>query len=932
MGSFTTIQSPGFGNTPRGRFSVLLLAAGYELGKIFSLADDAWKKVMQLHPFQSEETFNADFARKRFCAYTDLDPLDIDFTFDGKRLVVPEAQEGRVLERIDTSTVPLNFTDRTKPKEWAARIVWDPEGRFGDWGSLIVVLVKGDTEGELYQLSPAPGFPIPFVAVVVTGDHWHKVIARAIAQVWGYLGDEYEESGDGYLKSGSSRLDRRRPNVLLVDDSQRSELESGKKLLSVITAPPTGWHVSKKDVLAFHSHPNNGASPDETVRKPSDKIQLVEGAAGFRLNAFRSDFDCLMRRKPYSTGLPIQDKDAAFCRVCREVLDGLIVSNRDRSLETKRILLDSQRPRPDTVYWKTIDTVKNVTSGYNRELENVGATAVKWGYKLRVDDSAGLTITDVTLSGLEGSIYAAKTSLFESIGFRDLDVKMKGDSRRTLSIADSFANKKTPPVLETFSDAHDKGYLRGYRLSLTWEIPDRWDIEAVMSIVFKDVANDFDPGGAVYAVKCYPQLSMRYRRPPAKKKKQTNTSKFPKVEELCGTIEVVASNVIPTDHDAGHDFHHMPTGAQSVALFTDSNASGRDSKWDWDRLDLAELGADFTHFLEDVSFGVIPGAPALPEYGLWSADWESGRLLAGVGWGKMTSPGSLVGAIARRANMFFDQPGLPHWSWLFDYVDPEVTGRRDLIAVYDSKSAQGKASRVKEWEWPVPSDQQNLASHASTLRNYKMTVEKLPRQGAFDNVHINPDMGTDTRSNKIVAAPFCGDLCLHLHWRWGEVTLVGSPWRKNFLGWGDGHLDRGAHTLAGAPLIPPNQKLWIKLDKQTGKTSIRYDVTAHDPDFDAYQVFMEQGIGVAFNYLGLSPDLVTLLAIGVGEWGPTSVEDKPKELRKLQKEDPAKYNEKVRAIFHKFYPRIRFYSEPDVKADVQQVPESSGESTDLEDL
>ena len=319
-----------------------------------------------------------------------------------------------------------------------------------------------------------------------------------------------------------------------------------------------------------------------------------------------------------------------------------------------------------------------------------------------------------------------------------------------------------------------------------------------MSIVFRDVFNDFDPGGAVNALKCYPQLSLRYRRPATPGK-----GKLARVEYLKGAIELVPNNVIPTSMAStlpGH-WMHMATGKQSVSLFTDSNSSGWDSEWDWNKRSGTEFAGGILDDLQNI-FGSGPGHPPLPDLGLWTADWKSGRLLQGVDLGSITSPATLAPPTARRLSLFKGQPGLPHWSWLFDYVHTEVSGTRTLIGCYSSKDTaaggkQASAARETPSECPLAADVQYLPGSSNAKGPFTRTISKRPRQGYFDNVHIHPDMGQDTQGRAIISAPFCGDLCCHLHWRWGLVSLVGSQTAHNFMGWGNGRLDQGAHTAKG---------------------------------------------------------------------------------------------------------------------------------------
>ncbi len=932
MPSLIAIQPTGEDETPATKFNVLFLVAGVDSSKTLQIATSAWNQALTVAPLLQRRPLPPSRA---FAVYCDVAPIAIDFQFDGKRLVVPDAQKNAVLDRINAQTVRLNLLARAGPRTWPARRVWDPPGRLGpDGGSLIVVLAPGTAQGELYQLTASPDFPMPFVAVTMFGDQWHKVIVRAIAQAMAYLDDEYEMPGADFQTATTDLSDRAHTNVLLLSDSDRALLLNGTfKFHDVIKLNggyARGWLVDRNTVLPLVQHPTAGATPDETVRKAVGGIQLVEGGAGYRLRAIRCDFDCLMRRKPYSTQLPIQDKDAQFCRVCNNILS-LAVTRKLPSFdwEKQRILLDSQRPLTDVIYWKRVVKSAPRRGTVTPELRT-GPRGANWDFKWAVDDTLGFKVTDLKLHDLPGVIYGPAMNIFAQLGFKNLFVKFAGEDAHALPFVDAFNNTKTPATLEVLDQADNPKYLAGFRLGLTWAIPGRWDVEAVLSFVIRDINNDFDPGGAVNALKCYPQLSMRYKRPATPTK-----AKLPRVEHLVGTIELIPNNVIPTSLGPSIPGHlkHMANGDQSVALFTDSNASPWDSTFDWTKHGVAEFLND--NVLRSIVNLLGGSRPASPEFGVWTAQWLSGRLLSTVDWGTILVADSVVGATARRAHLFFDKPTLPHWSWLFDYVHAEVTGTRPLVGCYSVKDTvnggPANAFRMAERDWPVQIDQRPIIAGGPLLkRRYTRLVEKRPRQGGFDNVHIHPNMGTDDTGTPIVPAPFCGDLCLHVHWRWGVVALRGAVDRELFAGWGSGRMDRGAHSHDAAPLIPPNQHLEVGLVKQTGQTLMQYVVRADDPDFNAFQVFLEQGVGIAFDYGGLDPMLLTQLSAALHEVAPGDVVTDTRDLVAKKRQNPRAYDELARLRFHAFYPKIRFFHDRDVDDGVQQSPNQGGADTNLE--
>ena len=933
-----TIQSPGVDQTPASRFSVLFLVAGIDVTKISAIpiAKNAWDQVQTVAPLLQKRPLPPSTAFAVFC---DAAPIGITFQQQGKQLVVPDAQKSAILDRINQQTLRLFESTQAVPPVWPARRVWDPVAQLGEeGGSLVVVLNPSLVEGEFYQLTSTPDCPMPFVAVNMFGANWHKVIVRAIAQTMAFLDDEYELPGDENRGATVDISDRARTNVILVTDTDRTALLNGtSKFHDVVKLTGNfarGWLVGKDTVLPFVKHPSDGAAPDTTLRKATGGIRLVEGGAGYRLRAFRCDVDCLMRRKPYSTELPIQDPDAEFCRVCNNIMS-LAVTRKLPSFdwEKQRVLLDSQRPVTDMVSWKNVAKSSPARGAVTPELL-VGPRGAVWDFKWSLDDTLGFKVTDLKLHDLPGVIYAPTMNIFAQLGFRNLLVKFAGETGRALPFPEAFGNTKTPPVFEILSQPDNPKYIAGFRLSLTWAIPNRWDVEAVLSFVVRDINNDFDPGGAVNALKCYPQLSMRYKRPAVATK-----AKLPKVEFLQGTIEMTPNNVIPTSLESiipGH-LHHMANGDQSVALFTDSNASFWDSEFDWTKHSLVGIAND--NLLRPIANLFGANRPGTPPFGIWTAEWQSGRMLSTVDWGSILEPDSIVGATARRAHLFFDKPTLPHWSWLFDYVQAEVTGTRRLVGTYSTKdTVNGKSAatiRTVDRVWPAIADQKTFSREVNQPpkaleRPYTRKIEKRPRQGGFDNVHIHPNMGIDDSGRQIVPAPFCGDLCLHVHWRWGLVALRGAIDRELFTGWGSGRMDRGAHTTDGAPLIPPNQHLEVNLEKQTAQTVMQYEVRADNPDFNAFQVFLEQGVGIAFDYGGLDGALLTQLSAALQEVGPGDLVNDANNNVAKKKNDPRAYDEIARLRFHAFYPKIRFFHDLDVNDNVQQSPNQDGTVSNVE--
>jgi hypothetical protein len=159
-------------------------------------------------------------------------------------------------------------------------------------------------------------------------------------------------------------------------------------------------------------------------------------------------------------------------------------------------------------------------------------------------------------------------------------------------------------------------------------------------------------------------------------------------------------------------------------------------------------------------------------------------------------------------------PPLPFWSNMFAYmlVDPyRVPGPKKIHVVRTDRPQ----ARVSD---------RGLVHRETVLGDAQDLIEKQPYQGEFDNVHIAPRLklmnvdavkvesilDTELRYpisdrakwhfDEIAMAPFCAHDCLHMHWRWPRNA--DSKW---VLGWGSS----GPYQVAGAPMVPIGQDVWL---------------------------------------------------------------------------------------------------------------------------
>lgn len=127
-------------------------------------------------------------------------------------------------------------------------------------------------------------------------------------------------------------------------------------------------------------------------------------------------------------------------------------------------------------------------------------------------------------------------------------------------------------------------------------------------------------------------------------------------------------------------------------------------------------------------------------------------------------------------------------------------------------------------------------------------VEKVPRQGMFDNVHLAPRMrwrafkktftgGEEVVFDHITMLNMCLHDCCHMHVRWPEF-FTNHAEQKMTWGWHAGK----PFAKAGAPAVPENQTVFCSFPN---KHSLVYRAVAHNPKEGELQVFCHHGLAYA---------------------------------------------------------------------------------------
>jgi hypothetical protein len=805
---------------------------------------------------------------------------------------------------------------------------WSMNGRTPS-GGLLVLLLGGVPNATMptadgFRAGGADDLP-PMVLVQLGAEApggllWTNAVRRAAAQMRFGLFDEHEYPGPEYTRP-SAEMTGEFNNVLFLTETQRTRLQSAPPPTwgELVGATVRNWPLSKGQTLTFtpHAGPDTdlstaGALATPLILTPFEVIALHEGAAGFRTYAVRGAADCLMRRMPGSSALPVQ-APVGFCPVCRHLMDYALDEGEERAL-LRPVLFAAQRTQFDKLNWPAAPT--RLTGAAARgfgfsEAPATGATP-RWSAEVKVnaatagDEPAGLVFNTVNLTHRDDDPFVNSPRVFARLAFENLAYRIEGDANPTpLDVGAALnATGELEPELLIQRDAGDFVAQLGYRLTLRWELPSGWRIEATQSCVLMRRNNNIDPGQAVFGCKVYPQVALRAVRRP------DYTGELPKIASLDATVLWRMNNVVSVaDEQAMMDAGMQGTGmtdAVDASLFTDGND--------------VHGGADYELEVDLVPLVLPLIARRLPS--TTTLRYKSLRRIAGVqkfGSTPMAAFASLVWWQHKGdAEHFGRLPILPFWSWLFDYTQPRCTPKAgdnlDFTGVYaiDESTPGGRSARDRAdvaIAWPPRNAFADLNAQPQ-LPQPVLHHRRFARQGVWDNVHVTAPMGIDERGREIVSAPVCADKCFHLHWRWGVdgvrivPMFVKAPERH--YGWSiRGPIRSNAEI--GLPLIPPNQHLEVTLARRSpGELDIRYAVSARAPQERHWQVLCEQGGGFAYSYQGLDNGAFLMLCNTVREGLHGGV-------------SPAAR----RAAFPKIYARLRWfdpYLDGAVDPTTQQIP------------
>jgi hypothetical protein len=846
---------------PSSVFNILVMGQGFSSGEIADSAGRAWKEIRRI----AFGNVGRSYSQRLSVFYDDNTSLNLGLTRSSTgALAIPSASSAALTNRIQQLTVKDQHG-----VTWPGATVWPAVGVAGTIGGLVLLLVKKSStipSGELYQLIPTATNPLAVAGVVVDGTtFWGNVLARAVAQKMAALYDEYSLDGNDF-NSPPLQTVIDGPNIATVTPDEITSLQplenqNPPSKDALIAALPIQWadrwNVDAGDVTKVvlrHNSVTNDIFPAGTVN--NRQLVVVEGGGGFRHNVIRGSFDCLMRRIPLdaiasvSPGLLVQEQ-VSLCLICTNTITALM--NRGFNFMARLpTTLKTQRREFQRVTWNSV-TSKAPTVGQSFTGSTTGTP--QWSFSAVVDATGGLTISDLQFTQRGDPFSAFVPTVMKKISYGPFSATLTDGTTVPLDLSSALNNKALPPVLKTASTgASDPNYLYGLELILTFPTS-QWWYEAILSLVLKAPSYDFDPGDALKAAKFYPQAALRWFKP-TKKQRGGSAPSFDaskKVRTLKGQVNLTSANSVPTSAAAqlqplGLD--DLASGVQGAAFFADTNATDDDNVYLFENV-ASNIGNEAMLLIGQYLIGAPP-----PDFDIQSATRVSGRKLAGAVPVGLT-PGTFPGGAARYEYLVDHKiPGLPFWSWLFDYAIPiaiPAAGNSVVVeAVYSPEDsdagfkAKGQGQRELLYKWP-PANKLTASSDQNNLP--VMKIRKLARQGEYDNIHQHAVPAVQT----FTEAPFCGDVCIHLHWRWGTIATKPAKDLFRLVGWGDGGRGRGAHTTIGAPLIPPNQHLQIKATRiDVTSCEVDYIVTANNPPIDTSQVFLEQGLAFGYTYDGFT--------------------------------------------------------------------------------
>ncbi|MEM6269773.1 MAG: hypothetical protein AAF998_10065 [Bacteroidota bacterium] len=672
------------------------------------------------------------------------------------------------------------------------------------WDCVFVVLIPEVTsqvsvanrtrvEAELIPGSATDPY---VVATSVNGLH-HQVVARGLCKIMG-LQDEYEELGSATLNNDQEKVLALAPNIVRLDTPPTGTPATDFKYYEYLS--PT--EQSSGFTVVSNPNPSSPNSVLETKPVFPSGFEMHEGAGRQATKYYRSASDGLMRRKIGDNSLPVKTMPLEVSPLGNMHLRDSIYGIREGST-LKFEDLCKQTNQFDRAEFRWLNVTK-VDSGFFSAVNNEHFVPTfyyfdddddpKWDYKHDLNATDGIVFKDAKIKWQDGS-STSHSNVFKRLEFVDLKIIWDDNTFNDIDLGADIAaaggSGSAVTVQYKYGGKHRLyDFQRGHKLSINRKFPNasnvQWEYWIDITVCFRDVEADFEPGGALEAMKVFPEITFKW---------QGYQGFTKKVKEFQGTVKITKNPMSSGNNNNYCNF------------FTDSN---------------------------------YPQKPSIR---------KGQKLVDFLPW---------AGAYVAGFTMLY-----PSWSYIFEYVHTEIQNSVEHTMVIGPASGMPAKEKSRSLKYPNP--------EATSLGGWDYECTKEPRQGAYDNIHTHGYMGMHHKgdtSKRIMMAPFCQESCVHMHWRWGvEGTKVAgiafngtSP--VMFKGWSKSK----KKAVMGAPQIPPNQELKVKVEDSTGGSTISankdkvisYKVKVNRPKAGCRQVIMENGFSIAYRDNWIMRDIMGL--------------------------------------------------------------------------
>lgn len=454
------------------------------------------------------------------------------------------------------------------------RIFSTGAGDFDVCALLLPDQVNGRPISGVFYRSYDAGNLQPQIVLATTVDGgWPQLVLLALGEFLG-LGPE-DDGVNAATDDQALRAELKYPNVVVIPDLAQSPFvpDSNFKWWPELNA------TQRRGLRVFPSGTPQNRSGD------LGEIALFEGAAGYSKGVYRSAADCIMRWPNMSSlaAASLKTQEVMFCPICERTIRRLVGRSEsfagDRNLHRQALTFDQVsgwQPGPTVYTGSQIPPQIEV-----QIIPNVSGE--QWGFLAQFGPAQrGMIVKQLRYTGYPNALAGihpdSAPDVMELVEFRDVAVRVNDGNADVIADFDyteAFTSAAVPPpvliVARNGSLANSPTpVLHGLKLTLYSTCGGRAEVRLELSLSLKATAADFDPGGAVFGARFYPQMALTWK---------ANFGKT--VHDMRGCIRMIFNNhEVETPGGAGQMMmgqggDGMPAAdPRSVAnLFSDTNSS-----------------------------------------------------------------------------------------------------------------------------------------------------------------------------------------------------------------------------------------------------------------------------------------------------------------------------------------------------------------------